>query len=129
MSGFDPSKYHGRSLSEVIRILDGDVRGSLEEARAAYRFCLRRMNLPAHTKGAVRMHLWQVEKQLGLHARYFSQAGQDRYLNEQFFKNKRNGTFVEIGGHDGWTGSNCVFFEKVLNWTGIVVEAALRLVQ
>ena len=34
-------------------------------------------------------------------------AGQDRYLNEQIFKNRRNGTFVEIGGHDGWTGSNC----------------------
>ena len=53
------------------------------------------------------MHLWQVQKQLGLHAWYFSQAGQDRYLNEQIFKNRRNGTFVEIGGHDGWTGSNC----------------------
>lgn len=33
-------------------------------------------------------------------------------------------TFVEIGGYDGWTGSNCVFFEKVLNWTGLVVEAS-----
>ena len=75
------------------------------------------------------MQLWQVEKQLGLHARYFSQAGQDRYLNERIFRNRRNGTFVEIGGHDGWTGSNCVFFEKVLGWTGIVVEASPRLVK
>ena len=129
MPEFDPSKYHGRSLNEVIRLLDGDVRRSLEEARAAYRFCLQRMKLPAHTEGVVRMHLWQVEKQLGLHARYFSQAGQDRYLNGQFFRNTRNGTFVEIGGHDGWTGSNCVFFEKVLNWTGIVVEASPQLVK
>ena len=70
------------------------------------------------------MHLWRVEKQLGLHGMYFSQAGQDRYLNEQIFTNKSNGTFVEIGGYDGWQGSNCVFFEKVLNWTGLVVEAS-----
>ena len=71
-----------------------------------------------------------MEKRLG-RARPvdFSQAGQDRYLDERIFKNRRNGTFVEIGGHDGWTGSNCVFFEKVLNWTGIVVEASPRLVK
>ena len=75
------------------------------------------------------MQLWQVEKQLGLHSWYFSQAGQDRYLNEQVFRHKRDGTFVEIGGYDGWTGSNCVFFEKVLGWTGLVVEASPRLVR
>ena len=74
------------------------------------------------------MQLWQVEKQMGLHSRYFSQAGQDRYLNERIFRNKRDGTFVEIGGYDGWTGSNCVFFEKVLGWTGLVVEASPQLV-
>ena len=65
----------------------------------------------------------------GAHVRYFSQAGQDRYLNEQIFRNRRNGTFVEIGAYDGWMGSNCVFFEKVLGWTGLVVEASPRLVR
>jgi len=75
------------------------------------------------------MRLWQVEKQFGLHSWYFSQAGQDRYLNERVFRNKRDGTFVEIGGYDGWTGSNCVFFEKVLGWTGLVVEASPQLVR
>ena len=75
------------------------------------------------------MQLWQVEKQLGQHSQYFSQAGQDRYLNEQVFRNKRAGTFVEVGGYDGWTGSNCVFFEKVLGWTGLVVEASPQLVR
>ena len=75
------------------------------------------------------MHLWQVEKKLGGHARYFSQAGQDRYVAERIFRNRRNGTFVEIGGYDGWEGSNCVFFEKVLGWTGVVVEASPGLVR
>ena len=129
MPGFDPRKYHGRRLEEVIRIVDGDVRSALEEARAAYQFCLRQKNLPLHARGYVRMHLWRVEKQLGWHDMYFSQAGQDRYLNEQIFRNKSKGTFVEIGGYDGWTGSNCVFFEKVLNWTGLVVEASPLMVK
>ena len=75
------------------------------------------------------MQLWQVEKQLGLHSQYFSQAGQDHYLNERIFSNKRDGTFVEIGGYDGWDGSNCVFFEKVRAWTGLVVEASPQLVK
>ena len=55
-------------------------------------------------------------------------GGSGPYLNERIFGNKRDGTFVEIGGYDGWMGSNCVFFEKVLGWTGLVVEASPRLV-
>ena len=129
MPEFDPSKYHGRRVDEVVRLLNGNIRSALEEAREVYRACLRQKDLSIHLSGWVRMQLWQVEKQLGLHARYFSQAGQDRYLDEQIFRHKRNGTFVEIGGYDGWNGSNCVFFEKVLNWTGVVVEASPRLVK
>ena len=104
MTGFDPRKYHGRRVMEIVQTLSDDIRAVLDEARTAYRLCLKQDNLPEHLKGYVRMHLWQVQKKLGGHARYFSQAGQDRYLNEQIFKNKRNGTFVEIGGCDGWTG-------------------------
>ena len=129
MPGFDPGKYQGRRVTEIVRTLNGDVRAALEEARAAYRLCLRHDRLAEHLKGFVRMHLWQVEKKLGLHARYFSQAGQDRYLDERIFRSKRNGTFVEIGGYDGWMGSNCVFFEKVLGWTGLVVEASPQFVR
>ena len=129
MSGFDPRKYHGRPLDEVLGNLNGEVRRALEEAHAVCRLCLRQKNLPARREGHVRMRLWQVEKQFGLHSWYFSQAGQDRYLNERIFRHKRDGTFVEIGGYDGWTGSNCVFFEKVLGWTGVVVEASPQLVR
>lgn len=53
---------------------------------------------------------------------YSSQYGQDRFLNENFFKNKKNGIFVDIGAHDGMTGSNSFFFEKFLNWKGLCVE-------
>lgn len=53
---------------------------------------------------------------------YYSQVGQDRYLNEFVFKDKKDGFFVEIGAHDGYTISNSYFFEDKRNWKGICVE-------
>ena len=55
-------------------------------------------------------------------ADYHSQVGQDKFINETFFKNKTNGVFVDIGAHDGKTGSNSYFFEKELQWTGFCFE-------
>jgi len=57
-----------------------------------------------------------------LHAPYFSQFSQDRYLHHLFFKNKRGGTFVELGAYDGVIGSNTLFFEKKLKWSGVCIE-------
>lgn len=51
-----------------------------------------------------------------------SQLGQDKLLNERFAHNKKNGFFLDIGAHDGMTGSNTYFFEKELQWQGICFE-------
>jgi len=56
------------------------------------------------------------------HAGYTSQIGQDRYLNEHYFNNKKNGVFVDIGAYDGLDHSNTYFFEKELGWKGICIE-------
>jgi len=53
---------------------------------------------------------------------YYSQDGQDEYINNSFFKNKKNGFFLEIGANDGIKLSNSFFFEKVLFWKGICIE-------
>ena len=53
---------------------------------------------------------------------FYSQFEQDRYVYQNFFKNKREGIFVDIGAHDGVTFSNTYFFEKSLGWTGICIE-------
>lgn len=53
---------------------------------------------------------------------YYSQKGQDKFLNESLFKHKKNGVFVEIGAHDGISFSNTYFFERELEWKGICVE-------
>lgn len=47
---------------------------------------------------------------------------QDKFLNENYFFNKRDGIFIEIGAHDGITHSNTYFFEKTLGWSGICIE-------
>lgn len=54
---------------------------------------------------------------------YYSEHGQDKWLNENIFKNKRNGVFAEIGAIDGLITSNTLAYEKFLGWTGLLVEA------
>lgn len=53
---------------------------------------------------------------------YYSQVGQDKFLYENFFTNKRGGIFVDIGAYDGIFFSNTYFFEKYLNWDGLCIE-------
>jgi FkbM family methyltransferase len=53
---------------------------------------------------------------------FYSQVGQDKYVYETFFKNKKDGFFLDIGAHDGLDKSNSFFFEKNLNWNGICIE-------
>ncbi|MFE5320267.1 FkbM family methyltransferase [Paenibacillus sp. NPDC056579] len=53
---------------------------------------------------------------------YYSQFGQDKYLNELVFEGKCGGYFVDIGAYDGVTFSNSYFFEKQMGWNGICVE-------
>lgn len=53
---------------------------------------------------------------------YNSQFRQDEIIHQNFFSNKRDGYFVDIGAYDGKTqGSNSLFFEE-LGWTGVCVE-------
>ncbi len=54
---------------------------------------------------------------------YFSQVGQDKYLDKTVFRGLRSGVFVDVGAHDGETISNTAFFEKHRSWTGVCVEA------
>lgn len=78
----------------------------------------------ARVRGQIHQMIWDCERLAGRRHQFFSQSGQDAYLDEQVFKGKRGGTFVEIGGYDGITGSNCLFFELMRGWTGLLVEPA-----
>jgi FkbM family methyltransferase len=52
---------------------------------------------------------------------YKSQHKQDEYV-VNYFKEKKNGVFIDIGAHDGITLSNTYVLEKEFGWTGICVE-------
>ena len=54
--------------------------------------------------------------------KYYSQKGQDKFVNENIFFNKTDGFFIEIGANNGINFSNTYFFEKNLNWQGICIE-------
>lgn len=53
---------------------------------------------------------------------YYSQCEEDIFLNENIFKNKKNGSYIELGALDGVLYSNTKFFEDTLNWKGILIE-------
>jgi hypothetical protein len=52
----------------------------------------------------------------------YSQIGQDLAVLE-YYKNKRNGYFVEVGASDGVSFSNTYLLEKDFGWKGVCVEA------
>ena len=76
----------------------------------------------AYMRGLMRFRIWNIEKFFGWNEKYFSQAGQDKFVYDNFFREKKNGYFLEIGAFDGIQGSNCLFFEKFKNWNGLAIE-------
>jgi FkbM family methyltransferase len=62
----------------------------------------------------------------GLKRRFHGAKGQDRWVVQRIFKERRHGFFVEIGAADGRTHSNTYILERDYEWTGIAVEANPR---
>lgn len=52
---------------------------------------------------------------------FYSQINQDKFI-DNFFNNKENGVFLDVGANDGILLSNTYFLEKERNWTGICIE-------
>ena len=74
--------------------------------------------------GRLHQRIWEIDKAAGYHNAYFSQSGQDQFIEKNFFDGKTDGVFVDIGGYDGINGSNTLFFEKFRHWKGICIEAS-----
>lgn len=51
-----------------------------------------------------------------------SQNGEENIMIDFFFKNTRNGTYVEIGALDGVLYSNTLRLHTCLNWNGLLIE-------
>jgi FkbM family methyltransferase len=95
------------------------VRRSLRAAREETRAALSTEK--TRRRGALIRHLHEINQMLDPAAGYASQAGQDRVI-DRLLGEKSGGTFVDVGGYDGVTGSNTLFLEQRRNWTGILIE-------
>lgn len=131
MKNLDLSQFAGQNVNTVLKKADELFNQDLESkihAHKIYSVLLDQVpNIYAITnehafRGQLRQKIWDCEKIFFWNEKYFSQAGQDKIIKEIFFKNKKNGFFVEIGAFDGIQGSNCYHFEKFLNWDGIALE-------
>lgn len=54
--------------------------------------------------------------------KFFSEAGQDQFLLQSFFRGRRGGVFVDVGAQDGEKFSNSLFFERYMDWRGLCIE-------
>ena len=123
----------GKSIKEIVDYADNLFRGDINdkiEAHKIYKQVLEKIpNLQDGEKlyfvrGIIRKRIWDCIKKLGQNSDYFSEAGQDMLVKDNFFKNQKSGFFLEIGAYDGIEGSNCYHFEKFMNWQGIAIEAS-----
>ncbi|KAG1713732.1 hypothetical protein GQR58_002202 [Nymphon striatum] len=75
----------------------------------------------SRSRGPIVRQLHEAQRMLSPLYTYSSQAGQDLVV-DRVMQNKRGGTFVDVGGYDGVTGSNTYFLETMRGWTGALVE-------
>lgn len=54
--------------------------------------------------------------------KYFSQYGQDEFIDKVVLNKKWKGFFVDIGAHDGISLSNSYFFETARKFKGLCIE-------
>ena len=96
-----------------------EARKLLQEARSELTGLLE--GEKSRRRGAILRELHAISGMLGPAEGYFSQAGQDRFV-DRLLAGKTGGVFVDIGGYDGVTGSNTLFFEIFRGWSGLLVE-------
>ena len=131
MKNIDPGSFVGMNASDLLKKADELFNINLEgkiHAHKIYSELLDQIpNIYANSneyllRGILRKKIWDCERSLFWNEKYTSQAGQDKIIKKRFFNGKKKGFFIEIGAHDGITGSNCYYFEKFLNWNGIAIE-------
>jgi FkbM family methyltransferase len=134
MQKIDLRNFNGKNAADAIVFAENLSKKDLEgkiNAHRIYSFLIEQIpNIYQHPHASVRGHLrkklWDLERQFHWNESFYSQFGQDKFIYEFFFKNFKNGFFVEIGAYDGISGSNCLYFEKHKNWNGIAIEPSLK---
>jgi FkbM family methyltransferase len=116
------AEQHRRTYARAVSLI-GQGGANLNEALALLMGLLPSVR-DVRQRALINKRTWDVARALGRYPAFFSEAGQDAWLAANIFKGKQGGTFVEIGGYDGVTGSNCLHFEMMCGWRGVIVEAS-----
>jgi FkbM family methyltransferase len=53
---------------------------------------------------------------------YYGQYELDKIIHEEYFKNRYNGVFVDVGANDGVSINSTLFFERYMKWKGLCIE-------
>ena len=103
------------NLGDQIKDLHRDI-------NAAKQSILARLKTDrSRARGALNRELHMLRRGSEPQYVYASQAGQDMIV-DRLWGGKRDGVFIDIGGFDGVTGSNTLFFEQMRGWSGVLVE-------
>ena len=105
-------------MSDIAALI-ARAQADLAEAEAALVALLQTERTRARAGIVRRLHEVRAMRQTGY--LYASQAGQDAVV-DRLLGGKRGGVFVDVGGYDGVTGSNTLFFEQFRGWSGVLVE-------
>jgi hypothetical protein len=57
---------------------------------------------------------------------YFSQCGQDKFVDQVLFEERTGRRVLDVGAYDGVTINNTYFLEQSRGWTGMCVEPLPR---
>ncbi|KAG1713734.1 Protein FlbA [Nymphon striatum] len=113
-------------LARAVYITNDRRADNINEARRLLRKEIRKLSTRlkdnrSRSRGPIVRQLHEAQRMLSPLYTYSSQAGQDLVV-DRVMQNKRGGTFVDVGGYDGVTGSNTYFLETMRGWTGALVE-------
>ena len=106
MQNINLDEFKGKNISFIIKKADDLYRTNLEgiiNAHKIYNLVLEEIpNLYDENKfhvlrGDLRQKIWNCERKFFWNERFFSQAGQDKIIKNHFFRDKKQGFFVEIG--------------------------------
>ena len=116
------SDLHKELLAYLSRDFATSTINGIREYLVIVQNLLKECNTQSEHNGRLAQHIWTIDKMLGRNTEYYSQAGQDRFIEKEFFSRKTGGVFVDIGGYDGLTSSNTLYFESFLGWRGLCVD-------
>jgi FkbM family methyltransferase len=52
--------------------------------------------------------------------------GVEEWILKDFFQNRRNGVFVDVGANHHQTGNNTYYLETVMGWSGVAIEPQVK---